>query len=277
MYRLVALDVDGTLLDSAHRLSTTVRDTLIETQRRGVVICLATGKLLVSVADLRDALGLTGLQITCNGAALMDASTGAAVQIWPLQADARARSIAAIREIAPQEAIAWYTSDAIYTDAARGELDAILARYHEPPIRHIERLNDSLPPSLKLLMTGDPQRLASINKRLSARLESVATVMRTTADFCEVVATGVSKGAALAAVAQRLGIARDEIVAIGDGENDIALLDAAGLGIAMGNAMPRLVPHAQAMTASADDDGVAHALASLGLAPADSGPPLRWL
>jgi hydroxymethylpyrimidine pyrophosphatase-like HAD family hydrolase len=79
-------------------------------------------------------------------------------------------------------------------------------------------------------------------------------------------APGVSKGVALHELIARLGVPREAVVAFGDGENDIPLLEAAGLGIAMANAMPALLPYAAETTLSNADDGVAVALERLGLA-----------
>lgn len=272
MYRLIALDVDGTLLDSAHRLSPAVRASVQAAQARGAVVCLATGKLLASVRGLLAELGVAGEHITCNGAALMDARTGEAVATWALASDQRRAALTAIREAAPDLPIAWYTTDAIYADAPTGPLDTILAAYQEPPVRHVARLDDTLPPPLKLLMSGEHAQLLALREALRARLGDTATVVRTTADFLEVMAPGVSKGEALDALARRHGVARDEIVAIGDGENDISLMEVAGVGVAMGNAMPALRARASHFTTSNDADGVARALEALGLAPPLRGP-----
>lgn len=276
MYRLIALDVDGTLLDSQHRLAPETRDAILQAQEHGARVCLATGKLLASVRDLIEALQLSGPQITCNGAALMNATTGETLHAWPLEATTRKAAIAAIHESGPGQAIAWYTANAIYTEAVPGALDSILAAYHEPPLHHVAHFDDQLHAALKLLMTGDPIHLAPLRDRLAARLGSIATVMRTTADFVEIVSPEVSKGAALSALARNLNIAQEEIVAIGDGENDIPLFEAAGVGIAMDNAMPELKRRAHAITASAGELGVAHALAALGLVSDGDASRLRW-
>lgn len=277
MYRLIALDVDGTLLDTQHRLAPETREAILQARAHGAHVCLATGKLLASVTDLIASLQLAGPQITCNGAAIMDASTGASLTSWPIPPATRQLAIASLRDAGTDLAIAWYTSDAIFTDAAPGLLDRTLAAYHEPAIRHVGRLDEHLPPALKLLITGDPTRLAIVREQLANNLGAHATVMRTTADFVETVSPDVSKGTALIALARSLGIAREEIVAIGDGENDITLLDAAGLGIAVANAMPALRPYARAITTSASELGVAHALTALGLASVGDATRLRWM
>jgi Cof subfamily protein (haloacid dehalogenase superfamily) len=276
MYQLVALDVDGTLLNSQHRLTSEAQDAIQQAKEHGAHVCLATGKLLISVHYLINALQLAGPQITCNGAALMNSESGEVITSWPIDSTTCQASLTAIREIAPDQAIAWYTANAIYTDSPPGDLDTILAAYHEPPLHHVARLDDQIPPALKLLMTGDPSHLARLRDELTTRLGNRATVMRTTADFVEIVSPHVSKGAALSALAQRLGIARANIVAIGDGENDLSLFEVAGVSIAMANAMPELKRHADAITASADEHGVAHALTGLGLARIGDASRLQW-
>lgn len=267
-YRLIALDVDGTLLDPAHLLTPRTRAAVWSAQRRGASVCLATGKLLASVRPLLTELALGGSHITCNGAALMDAATGKVITAWPLSSAQIAEALAAIRDCAPQMDIAWYTTDAIYTDALpESPLDVTLGDYQEPALRHVARLaGDALPPPLKFLMTGDHASLLALRDGLLERIGATLTVTRTTSDFVEVMAQGVSKGHALGELIGRLGVPRESVVAFGDGENDISLLDAAGLGVAMGNAMPALLSHATRTTLSNAEDGVAVALEELGLA-----------
>jgi hypothetical protein len=264
VHRLIALDVDGTLLDSAHRLSPRVRAAVRAARARGIHVALATGKLLRSAADLVAALDLAGPQITNNGATIMPAEGGAPLAFWPLEPRPLAAALAAIRRADPTLGIAWYTPDDILTDAPPGPLDDVLAAYHEPPIHHVAALDARrLPAPAKLLVTGAPARLAALRAAVTPPLAGQARIITTTPDFLEFFSLRASKGIALEAVTARLGLRRDEVVAIGDGENDIALLDAAGTAVAMANAVPALRAHATATTASNDADGVALAIETL--------------
>jgi 2-C-methyl-D-erythritol 4-phosphate cytidylyltransferase len=257
VYQLIAIDVDGTLLTSSHELRPRVRQAVRAARARGIHIALATGKLLRSVADLVTALDLDGPQITCNGTVIVDARGGTPLAFWPLAPNAWARTLDALRAADPTIAVAWYTPDAIYTDAAPGPLDTVLAAYHEPPLLHVASLDDTLPTPAKLLVTGSPERLAALRAAVAPRLEGVVRVVSTTPDFLEFFHLQASKGVGLRAVIERLGLTREQVLALGDGENDIPLLAAAGRGVAVANAVPALLAHAQGHTASNDADGVA--------------------
>ncbi len=272
MYRFVAVDVDGTLLNSAHELTERVRRAVRAANRQGATVCLATGKLLRSIQPLIDDLELYGPHITCNGAVINDlrppairASSAAPDLAWsqPLSPGELRAALTAIRAHDPEMPVAWYTTDAILTDAPYGRLDSILRAYREPPVRHVATLDPAratLPPPVKLLMTGSPERLARLRAAITPIVNETIEVINTTADFLECMSRSVSKGAALRRVTERLGIPRDEVMALGDGENDISLIEAAGMGVAMGNAIPALARRARMLTASNDADGVALAL-----------------
>ena len=263
MHRLIAVDVDGTLLDSAHRLTPRVQAAVRAARARGIHVALATGKLLRSAADLVEALALQGPQITNNGATIMPAAGGAPLRFWPLEPEPLAATLSAIRRTDPELGIAWYTPDDILTDAPPGPLDDVLAAYHEPPLRRVAALGAGLPEPAKLLVTGAPERLAALRAAVTPPLLGVARIITTTPDFLEFFSLRVSKGIALEVITAWLGLCREEVVAIGDGENDIALLDASGTAVAMANAVPALRAHATATTASNDADGVALAIETL--------------
>ncbi len=257
MYQLLAIDVDGTLLTSNHELRPRVRQAVRAAREQGLHVALATGKLLRSVAYLVEALDLDGPQITCNGTVIVDAHGGPPLAFWPLEPGALARTLTALRAADPALPVAWYTPDAIYTDAPPGPLDAVLAAYHEPPLLHVPALGDGLPTPAKLLVTGSSERLAAVRAAVTPQLEDVVQVITTTPDFLEFFHPQASKGVGLRAVMDWLGLEPTQVLALGDGENDISLLDAAGCGVAVANAVPALRARAQRHTASNDDDGVA--------------------
>jgi 2-C-methyl-D-erythritol 4-phosphate cytidylyltransferase len=257
MYRLIAIDVDGTLLTSSHELRPRVRRAVRAARARRIHIALATGKLLRSVDYLVVALDLDGPQITCNGTVIVDAHGGPPLVSWPLGPGALVRTLAALRAADQALPIAWYTPDAIYTDSPPGPLDEVLAAYHEPPLVHVAALGDGLPTPAKLLVTGSPERLAAVRAAVTPHVQGVVQISTTTPDFLEFFHPQASKGGGLRAVMERLGLEPAQVLALGDGENDISLLEAAGYGVAVANAIPALRARAQRQTASNDDDGVA--------------------
>lgn len=257
--RLVALDIDGTVLNSRHALSPIVRDTIRLVRAAGIPVCLATGKLFAGVRPLVDELLLTGPQITGNGGATIEAQTGDLIASNTLTSQQLADSLRALATCAPDVAIAWYTHDTIFSDAAYGFLDKALAPYHEPSVQHIASFR-ALPLPIKLLIATEPQRLDQIRVNLETALEPHVKIVRTAIDFLECMNPAINKGQALTQVMSYYGVHQAEVLAIGDGENDISLLEVSGVRIAMGNADPRLIPYAQHMTATNDEDGVAMAL-----------------
>jgi Cof subfamily protein (haloacid dehalogenase superfamily) len=257
VYRLIAIDVDGTLLTSAHALSPRVRAAVRAARGHGIHVALATGKLLRSVAHLVDALDLDGPQIACNGTVIADARGGTPLRFWPLDGPPLSRALQAVRTADPELGIAWYTPDAIYADAAPGPLDEVLAAYHEPPLRHVAAFAGDLPTPAKLLVTSSPDRLAALRAAVTPHLQGVVQVVTTTPDFLEFFNLQANKGVALRAVMDLVGVPPSQVLALGDGENDVPLLRAAGCGVAVGNAVPALRAVAQRIVASNDADGVA--------------------
>jgi hypothetical protein len=257
VYQIIAVDVDGTLLTPAHALNSRVRRAVRAARARGIHVALATGKLLRSVGALIEELDLTEAQITCNGAVIVDAAGGAPVAFVALDPPERWAALAALREAAPDLGIAWYTPDAIYTDAPPGLLDRTLAAYHEPPLRHVAALDASLPAPAKFLITGSPARLAEVRAAIAPRLGAAVQVIGTTPDFLEMLSPRATKGAGLRTVMRLLDVPRAGVLALGDGENDLTLLAEAGCAVAMGNAVPALRARADYVTAGNDADGAA--------------------
>jgi Cof subfamily protein (haloacid dehalogenase superfamily) len=260
LYRCVAVDVDGTLLRSDHQMSATVAATVRTLRARGIHICVATGKLFAAISDLVTTLDLTGPQITGNGGVITDATTGAVLACTTLTEAELALIRTTLDDLVPEIPLAWYTPDAIFAEAPPGPLDDILGQYHEPPIQHVARLDASLGAPIKILLTADHATLDALRLAAQVALGDRVRVTRTTPDFLEFMPTQTHKGHALARVMALSGYAVDEVVAIGDGENDLSMIELAGMGVAMGNAIPAVRAAAQMTTATNDADGVAVAL-----------------
>jgi Cof subfamily protein (haloacid dehalogenase superfamily) len=262
-YQLLVLDVDGTVLDSHHQLRPRVAAAIRGAQDAGLPVTLATGKMLRSVALLITELELRGPQITLNGAALVDANSGKPLRFHPLREDDRRDIIQAVRRVDPTVLVTHFALDGIYV-AEEHPLLSILVAYGEPASNRVPTLlADDLPPAGKILLSGKPEQLAALRIALTPELGERVTITTTTPDFLEFFDPLAGKGLALAALRDELGIPRESIIAIGDGENDIPLFREAGLAVAMGNAGTATKAAAQRIIPSNDEEGVATFLEEL--------------
>ena len=114
--------------------------------------------------------------------------------------------------------------------------------------------------TLFILLTAPPTRAEEHQKRLARRFIGRLSIYRSEPFFIEVMARGVDKGAAIAGLIERLGLEREDVIACGDGLNDLSMIRYAGLGVAMANAQPEVKEAADVVTLSNDEDGVAAAV-----------------
>ena len=138
-YRLVVVDVDGTLLDSQHQLPARVATAVRAIQQHGIAVALATGKMLVAVRPLIEAMGLRGPQITLNGAALVLAETGEPLVYHPLRAEDRRLVIETVRAANPEILITHFMLDHILLDQPGHPLLPVLLSYGEKDEKQVHR------------------------------------------------------------------------------------------------------------------------------------------
>ncbi|MGO4956827.1 Cof-type HAD-IIB family hydrolase [Luteococcus sp. Sow4_B9] len=266
MIRLVATDLDGTLLQSDKTINAWTRSVLDAVQDRGVAVVPVTARQPRGLAPIAQACGLTGWAICVNGALAQHLGTGEVAFEHLVQPDALQRlTDAATRQI-PGTVFA--------TVRDRGATFGLQPAYraltgpddHQPAITH--SLDMTLEeviaePALKLLARhpGLPAR------ELAARITELGIegVHATTsgADFVEMAAGGVTKASAVAELCRVLGVAQDEVVAFGDAPNDVEMLAWAGLSYAMAEADEIVAATATARCGSNDDDAVARQLMQL--------------
>jgi Cof subfamily protein (haloacid dehalogenase superfamily) len=256
--RLVALDLDGTLIGEDLVLRPRVREAVAAAQAQGVAVSIVTGRMFAAARPFARELAVDGPIVCYQGAAIFDVASGAVLRETPVKSDVT------------RDALQWahdngvhaqcYADDTLYVEQINrfSKRYSALARV-EPVVVPSLRAAFAERPTIKIVFVDDPgpseQHLAALRALLGDR----AYLTRSHVDFVEVVDPAVNKGEALAFVAQRHGVPLDETLAVGDAWNDVPLLDAAAVGIAMGSAPPELRAHADHVVADVAHDGVAEA------------------
>ncbi|MHB9033181.1 MAG: Cof-type HAD-IIB family hydrolase [Anaerolineae bacterium] len=262
-YKLIALDLDGTLLTEDLHLSPRVEQALARARRNGVLITLASGRGYPALKPWVKRLDITAPVIGYQGARITDPVSEVTIAEYPFPRELMFELIDFAREC--DFSLTVYVDDEIYVERKRHS-DAFYDKWFGLPIHVVQDLTVSLPGDpVKFLITGTPDEMDALQPELVARYSDSMQIVRSHPLFLEGLALGVTKGTALAWVAQRLGILQDQTVAIGDSGNDVEMLAWAGVGVAMGNGSPEARQAANLVVPSVDDDGVAVALENLGL------------
>ena len=257
--RLVALDLDGTLVGDDLVVRPRVREAIAAAQARGVAVAIVTGRMFAAARPFARGLGIDGPIVCYQGAAIFDVASGATLRQTTVRPDVTRDTLAWAHEHGVHAQC--YADDTLYVDAINrfSERYTALARV-EPVVVPSLRAAFAERATIKIVLVDDPERSERHLAALHALLGDRAYLTRSHVDFVEVVDPGVNKGEALAFVARRHGVPLDATLAIGDAWNDVPLLDAAGVGVAMGSGPPELVAHADHVVGDVAHDGVAEAL-----------------
>ncbi len=271
--RLLAIDADGTLVDSRGEIRAAVRTAVRRVRDAEVEIVVCTGRRYRTVKPLLDELELSGPVVLHNGVLVKDARTGETLADSFLPASLYTPALELMHSVAPP---------LVYVDRYFDGIDV----FHEP----VERCHDfqaeyldanpgvthpvetlSHPPEGGVVMISsmaDADTLLPLKDRIDDALEErVQTNFIMNKNYrghiLEITRGGVSKWSALEAIAAERGIEPSQIAAIGDDTNDTEMVARAGLGIAMGNAVPEVKEAADHITESNDLEGVALAIERL--------------
>ncbi|CAG5088405.1 MAG: Cof-type HAD-IIB family hydrolase [Thermobacillus sp.] len=255
-FDLIAIDVDGTLLNDRHQLTPTVIEAVREAAESGAEIVLATGRGPINSIPLLEEIGLAGTLITHNGAATVESEGRRVLHSFSIPHEAMVPYMEYCRENGVHFDI--NTAFDMYNESSTPEADAMYVHYRVVPIRR--RPDDPLPPDLvKFTAFGSKEQMDRVQREWEA-WDSPLRRIRSGDWFIDVQHADVSKGKALERLASLRGIDRSRIMAIGNYYNDIDMLRFAGLGIAMGNSPDEVKRAADAVTLSNEEDGVAHAI-----------------
>lgn len=258
-YRLCALDLDDTLLNSHQELSERNERAVRALLEKGIKVVLASGRIHSSAKRFADKLELDAPIISCNGAMIR---TILSDEIW--HHDSIPGDIAIqVMDYCEQHNLQlnYYRDDKVYSK----EYTPWLQLYHTRTKVPLEIIPDFYTrmrglPSTKLVIVDSPERTDALTPLFKEMLGAYLYITKTTDEYLEFMPPHANKGAALRLVAERLGVDIADTVAFGDGNNDIPLLEAAGLGIAVGNAKDKLKAVAKRVIGHHDDDSVGIAL-----------------
>ncbi len=257
--RLVAFDLDGTLVDDGVVVSARVVAAVAQMRAAGVAGCIVTGRMYRAAVPFARSFGFTAPVVCYQGAAVVDPQRDEVLAHTALANDVVLDVIDGCESDGIH--LQLYRNDEYYCEARNrfSERYAALAGVEPvvvPSLRERFRFSDST----KAVAIADAAIAAEVERRLRERLGARAYVTRSLPEFVEILDPRVDKGRALAFVAQRLGIDLARVVAIGDSWNDAPLLRVAGFAVAMGSAPPELRAIADAVVGNVHADGVAEAL-----------------
>ena len=239
-YKLLVLDVDGTLLNDAKEISKRTLAALLKIQQMGVRIVLASGRPTYGLLPLAKSLELGnygGFVLSYNGCQIINAQNG---------------EILFERRINP-EMLPYLEKKARIRDEA--ELNNLRVIKEEEFSSAID-----FAPCKCMLVSDDEEALVGLEDHWKRRLNGALDVFRSEPYFLEVVPCAIDKANTLGALLETLNLTRDEVIAIGDGVCDVTMIQLAGLGIAMGHSQDSVKACADYVTASNEEDGVALAV-----------------
>lgn len=261
--RLIATDLDGTLLRSDNTVSDRTRAALRAATDAGLVVAFVTGRPPRWLDPLIDETGHVGLAVGANGAVLYDMADQTLLRVHTLEQPLILELAGVLREEFPE--VAFAVEYGLGFAAEHGyvhdwEINPLLDRHGNPmPTPVIADLHTiSATPAVKLLAKD---READVDAFLAAAIRTVgerATVTHSSSiGLLEISAAGVTKATGLAELAASHGIEADEVLAVGDMPNDVPMLQWAGHSYAVANAHPHAVAAAQHRAAGNDEDAVA--------------------
>ena len=261
-YRMIALDLDGTLTNSKKEVTPHTRQRLLEAMDQGSVVVLASGRPTYGIERVAECLEMGtrgGYVLSYNGGKIVDWRTKEELYAKHLPADV----LPMLHGYARQHghALLGYAGSDILTEMPYDRYVKEESRINNMNIRHVDNLLASLPSQpTKLLMTGDPAKMIVAEEELSRLVGNRMDVFRSAPFFIELVPQGIDKAQSLLRLLGKLNLSQQDLMAFGDGYNDLSMLKLAAMGVAMENAAPEVRAEADWVTLSNENDGVAHAL-----------------
>lgn len=261
-YKVLALDIDGTLTNSKKQITKRTKDAVARAALGGVKIVIASGRPVQGIRAFANELELDkndGYILSFNGGRLISCRTGEVIHDVKLPLEYLPEIYALSRKYNVN--LMSYEGDDLITENLDDEFLAIEARINGLGIKKVDNLVEHINfPINKCLMLGNGDYLAGVEKKVHAALSDRMDVYRSEPYFLEILPKGVDKAKSLESFLKIIGCSRKELMACGDGFNDLTMIKYAGLGVAMANAREEVKACADYITAGNDEDGVALAI-----------------
>ena len=261
-YKLIALDLDGTLTNSRKEVTPRTRYALLEAQAQGKKVILASGRHPLGVYPIAHDLMLEqhgGYIMSFNGGKIIECATNRTIvtKLFPRE---YLPDIINVLQDSNITIITWddrrifannKVNDYTYVEKDVLKLEMVTADDFLGAIKFDVN---------KILLAGEPDELDEYQKILMKRYDGLLEIYKSAPYFLEIMPFGVSKGSMLPLLLDKLGINRDELIAFGDNYNDMTMIGYAGMGVAMGNGEPEIKKIANYVCKSNDEDGIAETL-----------------
>ena len=264
LYDAIVIDVDGTLLDSDKQISEKTVETIVDAQKRGKKIAIASGRSIAGIRKNASKIQLEkfgGFVIAYNGTTVVNCKTGECIYNQMVPGE--------ILEPVYKEAVKAEVSIAVYNDAEKELIAANgVTRYIDADARACDvavRETDDFVKVVnfgfnKIMLSGEPDSMKNIEKHMREMFGDKVNVFRSDPHFVELLPKYVDKGVAVEKLMRYLDINREKVICVGDSINDMPMLRYAGMGVAMGNAQDKVKQAADYVTLSHNEDGVANVI-----------------
>ena len=261
-YKMIVLDLDGTLTNRNKEITPKTKETLMKAQEQGKIVVLASGRPTYGVMPLAEELHLEdygGYILSFNGGIIMNCKTKEVVFSRQIPAESNGKIIDLAQE--HNVSILTYENRTLLTNRPEDQYVQLESRINTLKIipMTIEELKAHVTFSVpKFLMTDDGDYLAMVEPKVKAALGKNFSVYRSDPFFLEILPKGIDKAQSLERLLAVIGVKREEMIACGDGYNDLTMVQYAGLGVAMGNGVLPVRKAADYITLTNEEDGVAH-------------------
>ncbi len=262
-YQILVLDLDGTLTNSKKEITEPTRQALIEIQKSGRIVVLASGRPINGVAPLAKHLHMDeygGYMLSFNGARITCCSTGEIVYDRALPPSVIRPVFETVRSY-PDVDIVTYAGPEILSGIRPNQYTEKEAAINRMTVRLVDDFPAALTfPVNKMLVPGDPATLDVLMEHLKKQYHGLLNIYKSEPYFLEIMPQNIDKAYSLGKLLDTLRLNADQMICCGDGFNDLSMIEYAGLGVAMANAQPVVKEAADFITYSTDEAGVLHVL-----------------